>query len=111
MNLRAYFAAHAPAAPDWWPKATYKIEYSSRLFAGWPAEKLNAWQQWGDGLDDEDVGAGWLTEFKAMAGKLKDLEVRNEAARLKAEMARETSWRWTYADSMAATESPESGGI
>jgi hypothetical protein len=117
MSLRDYFAAHAP--PDWWRLKEPELPDVPRPWARHDTmidtkqgEMLmsDAWRGYGEWLDAKDVSPELAGIFEKHTADLRERFRKLEEAWLAASMARETSWRWAYADAMLRARSGKEGG-
>lgn len=107
ITRRDWFAAQAPAVPDWfeWAPADPMPEYPDphqRL----TDEQRGEWDGLGDWLDDKDVDPAVLAfrdEYRAACAA-------STAWHNRKTLGREVAWRWHWADAMLATAPKPEGG-
>ena len=98
LTLRDYFAAHAPAVPDWfvWHAPAHpKLEWP-RLPKDAPSEDLDAVSCY------ENAGADLPEHLRWYAEKKEAFRYAKEMARNADQTGRVVAWRWHYATAMVA---------
>ena len=112
-NIRDYFAAHAPAAPDWWPQVAWrkrpyppapaaieplrkahKPEYTEGSFLSDALEGAFEDEPWWPRELTDTVKAYWEADQK--------LQADFAAATLADRINREARWAFAWADGMLA---------
>jgi hypothetical protein len=115
MSLREYFAAHAPAVPDWFepfagnePSIPSKLDRAEAMpqvpgFAALSQDHRNYLMAWATSGGDHWDAPEDVEVFTEAAWKLieqREAEIREAKQRLAAQ--RFFRWRWYYADQMLA---------
>lgn len=101
MNTRDYFAAHAPAVPDWFEYVDAVTLWTlPAVPTHWTPAQRKQWEGYGDYLEDKDCSPEVLA-FAQEWTRLNDL-IRVENPQLIRENAdgRFFAWRYYYADRM-----------
>lgn len=100
-ELRDYFAAHAPPAPEWWPAA----QPVKAPYVAWPEwmndpDTRDQFHHWRD--DDHEPHPSLLPLFREHADKIDNRKAAQAKHDQNAMLGREAEWRFAYADAMLA---------
>lgn len=97
MSTRDYFAAHAPAMPDWFNwKNPEPFPAAPRADKELSQEHYQQWQGLGDYLEDHEVAP----EVLAFRERRDDILAKQATWNQHDSFGKFTAWRWAYADAM-----------